>query len=776
VAVADSRPPFSCRDAERLVRERYGIDGRATELVAEFDRNFLIETDPERRFVLKISPADLESSVVQCQVEVLAFLSATGLADLFQRVQATVDGLEADAVRTADGSRHWVRLLTYLSGHPLADLPVAPDRLLRQLGATLAQLDQTLLAFDHPGAHRETPWNLVRALRLSGLVDHVVEPDRRDLVLGLLNRFRRQVAPQLARLPHSVIYNDANPHNILVDDLEPSSARLCGLVDFGDMVFTATVSELAIACAYAMLDRADPLAAAAQVAAGYDALRPLTEAERRLLYDLIVARLCSSVLMSAGARVAEPDNEYRMISSDPVWRLLEELAMVDADEAAATLYLACGGSGGSSRSADDILATRRRHLGYNLSVSYRTPLKIVRGEGQYLFDDNGRRYLDLVNNVCHVGHCHPHVVAAGQRQMAALNTNTRYLHDGLAEYVERLTATFPEPLSVCFLVCTGSEANDLALRLARAHTGSRGVVVLDHAYHGNSPSLVEISPYKCEGPGGEGLAPHAHKVAMPDPFRGRFRGSDTGVRYAELVAEAVARLVGEGRAPGAFIAESLIGCGGQIVLPTGYLEAAYRMVRSAGGVCIADEVQVGFGRVGSHMWGFETQSVVPDIVTLGKPIGNGHPLAAVITTPEIARSFDTGMEYFNTFGGNPVSCAIGCAVLDVIEREDLQRHAADVGGSLMAGLRRLQARHELIGDVRGLGLFVGVELVWDDRTLTPAGEEAGRVVEAMRDRGFLLSTDGPDHNVIKIKPPMVLQHDDVNGVLTALDDVLASLD
>ncbi len=771
--MVDSRPPFTCDEAERLVRERYGIGGRAAELVAEFDRNFLIEANRDRRFVLKISPTDADESVVRCQIEVLSFLSVTALAHLFQKVQPTADGFDLDAVSSAGGSRHWVRLLTFLPGHALADLTTRPDRLLRRVGETLARLDQTLLAFDHPGAHRDTPWNLACTLRLAPLADHIVEPSRRDLVLRLLDRFRRQAAPRLDRLPRSVIYNDANPHNILVSDLEPSAARLCGLIDFGDMVYTATVCELAIACAYVMLGRDDPLAAAVPVVAGYDALRPLAEVERLLLYDLIVARLCSSVLMSAGARVTEPDNEYRLISSEPIWELLEELAMIDADEAGERLRQACGGSAARNRSSADILAVRRRHLGLNLSVSYHEPLKIVRGEGQYLFDDAGRRYLDLVNNVCHVGHCHPHVVAAGQRQMAVLNTNTRYLHDGLAEYVERLTATFPEPLSVCFLVCTGSEANDLALRLARAHTGRRELIVLDHAYHGNSPTLVEISPYKCEGPGGEGLASHAHKVAMPDPYRGSYRGPDTAARYAALVAEAVAAFWKHGA--GAFIAESLIGCGGQIVLPDGYLEAAYRAVRSAGGVCIADEVQVGFGRVGSHMWGFETQAVVPDIVTLGKPIGNGHPLAAVITTPEIARSFATGMEYFNTFGGNPVSCAIGCAVLDVIEREQLQLRAAEVGAALMAGLRRLQGAHDLIGDVRGLGLFVGVELVRDHQTLTPAGREADRILEAMRERGFLLSTDGPDHNVLKIKPPLVIQREDVDEMVAALDAVLASV-
>jgi 4-aminobutyrate aminotransferase-like enzyme len=399
----------------------------------------------------------------------------------------------------------------------------------------------------------------------------------------------------------------------------------------------------------------------------------------------------------------------------------------------------------------------------------------VRGRGQYLYDESGREYLDLVNNVCHVGHCHPRVVAAGRHQMGVLNTNTRYLHDTLAEYVTRLTEKMPEPLGVVFLVCTGTEANDLALRLARAHTGRREILVLDHAYHGHSPSLVEISAYKCDGPGGEGLAPHASKIPMPDSFRGIYRGAGTGPRYAAETRRIVDHLVASGRPPGALITESILGCGGQVVLPEGFLAESYTAVRAAGAVCIADEVQVGFARVGSHFWAFETQDVVPDIVTLGKPIGNGHPLAAVITTPEIASSFNNGMEYFNTFGGNPVSCAIGLAVLEVIEEEGLQAHALRMGDRLLNGWRELQSRHPLLGDVRGRGLFIGAELVRDLETLEPAADEAARVIEAMKDRGILISTDGPDHNVLKVKPPMALQEEDVDRVVSELDEVLSDL-
>jgi 4-aminobutyrate aminotransferase-like enzyme len=411
-----------------------------------------------------------------------------------------------------------------------------------------------------------------------------------------------------------------------------------------------------------------------------------------------------------------------------------------------------------------------------LSLAYQQPLKIVRGQGQHLYDEDGRRYLDLVNNVCHVGHCHPRVVEAGKRQMELLNTNSRYLHDGLAEYILRLTGAMPDPLSVCFLVCTGTEANDLALRLARAHSGSREIIVLDHAYHGHSPSLVEISPYKCEGPGGEGLAPHARKVPCPDSFRGAHRGPDAAERYTQEVTEAIDKIQSGGNRPGAFMAESLVGCGGQIVPPPGFLAGATAAVREAGGVTIADEVQVGFGRVGTHMWAFEAHHVVPDIVTLGKPIGNGHPLAAVVTTPDIAASFDTGMEYFNTFGGNPVSCAIGLAVLDVIEDEGLQEQALIVGDRFKQALAELAPRHRLIGDVRGQGLFLGVELVLDHETLEPAAAEAAVVIEQMKSRGFLLSTDGPDHNVIKIKPPMVLTVEDVDSTVDNLDAVLGDLE
>ncbi len=406
-------------------------------------------------------------------------------------------------------------------------------------------------------------------------------------------------------------------------------------------------------------------------------------------------------------------------------------------------------------------------LGPSLSLSYRKPLHIVRGADKYLYDELGRAYLDTVNNVAHVGHCHPRVVAAGQRQMGVLNTNTRYLHDSILRYSERLAAKFPDPLEVVFLVCSGSEANELAMRMARAHTSRADFIVLDSGYHGNTAACVDVSAYKFDGNGGQGAPAHVHKVRTPDPYR------ITEFKDGDVAAEDVAKLIAAGNAkPAAFLHETIASCGGQIVPPHGYLDAAYEHVRGAGGVCIADEVQTGFGRVGTDWWAFETQSVVPDIVTMGKPIGNGHPIGAVITTRAIAESFANGMEFFNTFGGNAVSCEIAASVLDVVEDEGLRANAADVGAFFLGKLGVLGEKHSLIGDVRGRGLFLGVEFVRDRKTKEPAAAEASYIVERLKQNYILASTDGPLHNVIKIKPPMTFGREDAGRYCEFLDEIL----
>src|SRR5262250_793678 len=352
-----------------------------------------------------------------------------------------------------------------------------------------------------------------------------------------------------------------------------------------------------------------------------------------------------------------------------------------------------------AKTVEQLRAARKQLLGGSLSVSYSKPLNIVRGWKQCLYDETGRAYLDVYNNVPLVGHSHPRVVEAAQKQLALLNTNTRYLHENVLRYAERLTDLLPEPLKVCFFVNSGSEANELAIRMARVKTGSDDIIVLEHAYHGHTNTLIDVSPYKFNGPGGSGQRPWVHVAPIADDYRGLYRRGEKGLgeKYAAHVGEIVEKVKKQGRRV-AYLAETLPSVAGQIVFPPNYLAEVYRLVRAAGGVSIADEVQVGFGRLGTHFWGFETQGVVPDIIVLGKPIGNAFPLAAVITTREIANAFDNGMEFFSTFGGNPVSCAVGLAVLDVLQEECLQANALRIGRRLGDEFKRLGQRHPLIGD------------------------------------------------------------------------------
>jgi 4-aminobutyrate aminotransferase-like enzyme len=396
---------------------------------------------------------------------------------------------------------------------------------------------------------------------------------------------------------------------------------------------------------------------------------------------------------------------------------------------------------------------------------------MVKAVFQYMYDVGGRTYLDARNNIPHVGHCHPKVVQAGQRQMATLNTNTRYLYDQLNDYSARLLAKFPKPLNKVFFVNSGSAASDLAIRLAYTHTGRRKVMVVDYSYHGNTKMGIEISPYKYEGKGGQGQSPNVVKAPIPDTYRGKYRqnSKEAGKQYAD---EAIELLNANGRDIAAFICEPVIGGGGQVSLPSGYLMEVYRTIRTQGGVCISDEVQTGFGRLGECFWGFQTQNVVPDIVVLGKPMGNGHPIAAVVTTDEVTQSFENGMEFFSSYGGNPVSCAIGLAVLEVIEEEKLQENALATGNYLKQELSVLAEERPEVGDVRGSGFFLGIEFVKNPNTLEPYTELAQRLQNQLKENGILVGTDGPYENVIKIKPPMCFTQDNAQQLVDELERCL----
>lgn len=419
----------------------------------------------------------------------------------------------------------------------------------------------------------------------------------------------------------------------------------------------------------------------------------------------------------------------------------------------------------------ELIKFRKEHLGKSLSLQYKVPIKMVRGSGQYLIDQFGRKYLDTVNNVAHVGHEHPEVVKAGQDQMALINTNSRYLHENINQLAQEILDTLPPELSVLHFVNSGSEANELAIRMVKAVTNQRDIIASEVGYHGNSNMCIDISSYKFDGKGGKGAPEHTHIFPLPDAFRGKYKGENTGDLYADEVQRQIDIVHSKGRKIGGFIIEPIISCGGQIELPSGFLEKAYKYIRAAGGICISDEVQVGCGRIGKTFWGFQLHNVVPDIVTIGKPLGNGHPLAAVVCTAVVAEKFANGMEYFNTFGGNPVSCAIGAEVLRTIKREKLQQHALEIGEYLKEELRKLAIEFPIIGDVRGQGLFLGIELV--DSKMNPLGDQTNYLANRMKDHGILMSTDGPDHNVLKIKPPMVFTKKNAEELIFYLEKILA---
>jgi len=1013
--ISEARSPqlVSPDEAIQLARGLYGLEVSASSLPGEYDSNFHLITADGRAFVLKVMHSSRDRAFIDMQCAALMRLARRVPELALPRVQLTRLGETFAKASLRNGDERYVWLLGFLPGRILAEVRPHTPELLRSLGRLLGKIDLALQDFSHPAATRALKWDLAQAEWIREYLFHIEDLSRRAMVEQVLERYESQVIPQLPTLRKSAIYGDANDYNVLVSSPSALSREVVSVIDFGDMHHGLVIAEPAVAAAYALLGKTEPLAAAASLVEGFHGVFPLEEIELSVLFPLICMRLAVSVVNSAQRKTLVPDDPYVIVSEAPAWKALARLAEIHSRFAHYTFRNACGLSplprgqlwqrslatfgksaasvldldlrtapclvfdlsvastflgadphhaetpvltsalerelrlahasvgvgrydeprllytstlfeksdspvderrtvhlgmdlfleagsnvrapldgivhtiadnsapldygpvvilrhlagdavefftlyghlsqesiaklsigqpvpkgeafgkigtaaenGGwpphlhfqiiadllelnekfpgvarvSERaiwtdlcpdpnllvgipverfphhepSLTDTLLERRSLMPRNLSISYQRPLKIVRGWRQYLYDDAGRAYLDVYNNVPLVGHSHPKVVEAVHKQLGLLNTNTRYLHDNVVRYAKRLTQRLPEPLRICYFVNSGSEANELALRLARAHTKVDDIIVLEHAYHGHTNTLIDASPYKFDGPGGRGRKSWVHVAPMADDYRGIYQRGELGLgaKYASHVAQILHRLQLEGRGVAAYIAETMPSVGGQIVFPPTYLAEVYRHVRAAGGVCIADEVQVGFGRLGTHFWGFETQSVVPDIVVLGKPIGNAFPLAAVITTPEIAGSFDNGMEFFSTFGGNPVSCAGGLAVLDVLEEEQLQQNALRVGNALLCRLEQLRERHPLIGDIRGSGLFLGLDLVRDRATREAATEQASYVCNRLRERGILTGTDGPFHNVLKIRPPLIFSDADADLFVTTLEAIL----
>lgn len=776
--------------AAEVLAALWGVEGELRALAGYEDENFCVRDAHGRAtHVFRVSHPRVERAALRAQNDAM-ICAAKGLTRSEDHEQPAVPApclseRGRDLEAWPDDPRRACRLLRWVPGTLWADARPLPPSTHRDLGAFLGRLDRSLAIAEAAFVERSAPsdfeWELGRAPTvIERHLDELRDPGSRALVERVLSR-AAAASWTLDELPRAFVHNDANDYNVLLGEADDTGhRRVNGVIDFGDAFKTLRAAELAIAAAYTLQREHDPLPRLFELVRGYVDEHPLTAIELEALPTLIELRLCTSVCLAARNARLEPDNAYLQISARPAWRLLEQLDVAGPEAISGVITAALSGAscpkGASTRS---LRQRRARLLSPSLSLSYADPLHIVRGRGPYLFDARGRAFVDGVNNVCHVGHAHPRVVAAAAQQMAALNTNTRYLHDAVLRYAERLVATLPDPLEVCLFVCSGSEANDLALRMARTVTQRQGVYVIDHAYHGHTQALIDASPYKFDGRGGRGPGPHTEVLPMPDPLRDPWRptGDLSDAKNADAWVEAHRRHMAErlavGPAPALFMAESMLGCGGQIELPPGYLAALYAEARAAGALCLADEVQVGFGRVGSHMWAFETQAVVPDIVTLGKPIGNGHPMAAVVTTREVADAFANGMEYFNTFGGNPVSATVGLAVLDVIEDQRLQEHALYQGERLREALAKVAAAHCAVAQVRGRGLFLGVELVEADG-LTPNPALASAVVEHARQLGVLLSVDGPAHNVLKIKPPLVVGEDEVDQIAAAIAAGLAA--
>ena len=1006
--------------AQHLV-DQYGLETVEWQtLPGEIDDNFQVLLQSGKTVVVKVASSTRTSAELDFQVDLLRHLATNHLPVEVPQVLPALSG-RLITVAHDQPLRHCL-VLTWVDGAPLRKLLHRPTAMLQKWGAVAGHLNAALANFDHLAAHRHSDWDPRWALARQQDLHLLSSNHQRALAQQLFARIAAARLTSRDDLPQSVCYADAHEDNLLIRYDAGEWPQLTGLIDVSDAVYTYTVSELAIACAYACMDQPDPLGAMVAMTQGYTRHATLLEAEVAALLPLTLSRLLITVFLSARAAIEAPAHAYRQVSEQQAWAVLERLALIPPQLAEARLRVAAGlapypqhdffqrwldtqptlapllqlsgrkllpldfsvgstqlgnysnylhlprftrlvtrtledahaslGYGGyletrpfytsdlfeqtgndgprwrtvhlgldvwgppgeavhaplqgtihsfrqnSSHldygatvilqhevsvsaiesaaapvsltfftlyghlSADSLqelrvgqpvqqgeafaktgtpqdnggwpphlhfqvildmlgytgdfpgvafpeeattwaslcpdpatlaglplptpldqatdtqaqlIARRQQSLGRSLSLSYAQPLHIVRGQGCHLLDITGRRYLDTVNNVAHVGHEHQHIVEVLQSQAAVLNTNTRYLHEQLPALAEAICATLPPALQVAFIVNSGSEANELALRLARVATGEQDIIALQAGYHGNTSATIDVSSYKFDGRGGAGAPATTHVLDLPDLYRGEHQDAATvGAAYAAQIDEVIQKLQARERRPAAFISESILSCGGQVVLPKGYLAAAYAKTRAAGGVCIADEVQTGLGRVGQHFWAFELQEVVPDIVTIGKPLGNGHPVAAVVCTRAVADAFAaTGMEYFNTFGGNPVSCAVARAVLQVVQEEHLQANAAAQGAYLVSELHSLQKFCPRIGDIRGHGLFLGIDLVDDRASRNPATALANRVINQARDRGLLLSSDGPGLNVLKIKPPLTFSRRQADFLLEELARLLA---
>ena len=758
-------PAFTPAAGAELAATLFGLEGEATPLGSERDQGFLITGPDGPVGVLKISNANEVRAIIDMETEAALHAHAIDPGLPVAAPLPLVGGdpatgaatYRAEATGPTDAT-HFVRAATYMPGRASIDARELDADAVGNYAVAVARLGRAMRSFFHPSASRVLLWDVQHALALRPMVSAIDDPGHLALVGAALDRFESEVAPRWPLLRAQVIHGDVTLDNALIDD----RGRISGIIDWGDMSHSALVCDLSAALESLLelrpFDEVVPLSM--RFVDGYRSVTPLEPIELEVLPALLAARLVTVAVLFGWRAERHPDNEYLRGWEEGLWPLLGYLVDEGCDALRARLRVSASGA-----DAATMIARRERVFGPALSpLTYDRPLHLVRGEGVWLFDADGERFLDCYNNVPVVGHCHPRVSDAIARQSRLLNTNMRYLHDAAIELGERIVASMPEGsgLDTVLFVNSGSEANDTAWRLATTWTGQGAGLVTRFAYHGVTQAITDMSPEEWEG----GYRPrHVETFDPLDLHRHTAAPEDA----ADDLLRASERLQERGLLPAITFVDGGFTSDGILAPPPAYVRALANRTHEVGALYVADEVQVGHGRTGAGLWSFGAMDVAADIVTTGKPMGNGHPVAAVVTRREITERFAETTEWFSTFGGNPVAAAAALAVLDVLEDERLVQRAAEVGPALRAAIAGLG--HPAIGDVRGIGLLSGVELVEDDGA--PARERTRAVANGMRARGVLVGTTGRLGNVVKIRPPLVFGHEHIPVVLQALDGALA---
>ncbi len=758
-------PAFSSDEAAALARDAFGVVGVATEVHSERDQAFLIDGDQPT--VVKISnaaedPARLDLEALAAQR--VALVDPDIPVAIPWVVPGTTFGLDDPSAYRASiaagPNTHYLRMYDRLPGSAWVDGTTLSDGAIRDWGTMAARVGRALRGFWHPSAARLMLWDPQHALRLRPMLEAVGDLEVRELVARALDRYEHVVTPVWPSLRAQVVHTDLDAANVLVDD----SGKVTGIIDFGDASWSALVVDPAavlITMGQGREGEVDEFFRAARLLIdGYEKVTPLELTEKRILGELIAARMCASIVVptSRAALYDDPVALTRAQRGLP-FRILTLLELVGWDDVARRLG---GHEPGEGWSIPALVDRRAAAFGPAMTPpTYREPLHLVRGDGVWLIDADGRRYLDAYNNVPVVGHEHPRVVEAVARQARLLNTNMRYLHETVLEVAERLIASTGGTLDTVLFVNSGSEANDVAWRIARAATDGSGGITTDWAYHGITSAIHDLTPEEW----GSGPVPrHVRTWRPPDPRRG-FHDS------VNDFDRAVRELTENGHEPAATILDAVLTSDGIIDLSPELATELFRRTHDAGALWIADEVQSGYGRTGVAMWGYQRLGIEPDIVTLGKPMGNGMPVAAVMTTRELARSFSPDGEFFSTFGGNPVAMAAALAVLEVMDDQRIVENAAEVGSYLASRLRDLAVRMPAIGEVRAIGLALGVEIV-EPGTTDPDSAKTRDIVEAMRGAGVLIGTTGRGRNTLKIRPPLVFEREHADHLIDVLEAVM----